>query len=89
MSKLNSAALKLWTDDFSQPPDGTSTDSNAGSVSARSEMDLAEQKARNQRVIQLLNSWLADESGYDEATWPKVKKALEENRLSRRRRFCD
>lgn len=31
-------------------------------------------------VIALLKSWLTDESGYDEETWPKLKKALEEQR---------
>ena len=31
-------------------------------------------------VIALLKSWLNDESGYDEETWPKLKKALEEQR---------
>lgn len=31
-------------------------------------------------VAELLKSWLADESGYDEKTWPKLKKALNEER---------
>ena len=29
--------------------------------------------------IQLLNQWLADESGYDEENWPKIRALLEEN----------
>jgi len=37
--------------------------------------------------IQLLNLWLADETGYDEANWPKVKSLLEENRTSKRSLF--
>ena len=28
------------------------------------------------KVIALLKSWLADESGYDEETWPKLSAAL-------------
>lgn len=28
----------------------------------------------------LLTSWLSDESGYDEKTWPKLKKALDHER---------
>jgi hypothetical protein len=40
-------------------------------------------------AIALLDSWLNDESGYDEENWPKLKAALEENRLSSRRLFDD
>jgi hypothetical protein len=32
---------------------------------------------------------LADESGYDERVWPQLKKAIEENCLSSRKRFDD
>ncbi len=45
------------------------------------------QKAKNEAAISLLQEWLADESGYDEKTWPIIKKAIEENRLSDRRPF--
>ena len=38
-------------------------------------------------ATQLIAEWLADESGYDEKNWSIVKKAIEENRLSYRRRF--
>jgi hypothetical protein len=38
-------------------------------------------------LIQLMNSWLNDDSGYDERTWPALKKAIEEDRLSSRKRF--
>jgi hypothetical protein len=31
-------------------------------------------------VAGLLKSWLTDESGYDEETWPKLKEALERER---------
>lgn len=51
--------------------------------------DIAVQQEKNEAAIELLAEWLADESGYDEETWPKVKQAIEENRLSRRRRFDD
>mgnify|MGYP001603953169 CR=1 FL=1 len=43
--------------------------------------------AKNRRLKKLLQSWLDDESGYDEETWPWLKKALEEDRLSSRRLF--
>jgi hypothetical protein len=32
---------------------------------------------------------VSDESGYDESVWDGLKKTLEENRLSDRRRFDD
>jgi hypothetical protein len=32
------------------------------------------------RLIGLLRSWLSDVSGYDERTWPKLMKALDEER---------
>ena len=49
----------------------------------------ASQRERYQAARQLLREWLADTSGYDEEAWPKVKKILEENRLSPRSRFSD
>lgn len=42
---------------------------------------------KNAKAIALLESWLADESGYDEKTWPRLKRSIERNRLSYRRRF--
>ena len=44
-------------------------------------------KRRNAAAIALIESWLADESGYDEEVWPRIKASIEENRLSRRHRF--
>lgn len=43
--------------------------------------------SKAQKAIALLDSWLSDESGYDEATWPDLKKALDENRPSSRKLF--
>ena len=42
-------------------------------------------------VAELLTSWLSDDSGYDEKTWPKLKKALNEERqqVGARRLFDD
>ena len=50
---------------------------------------VASQKARNEAAISLLNKWLADKSGYDERVLPRVKKAIEQNRSSYRKRFRD
>ena len=41
------------------------------------------------KFMKLINSWLAEDPRYDERAWPIVKKSIEENRLSARRRFCD
>ena len=35
---------------------------------------------------QLIDSWLADESGYDEAAWPTVQQALDGDRTSQKDR---
>jgi hypothetical protein len=39
-----------------------------------------ERMRRNTKVIELLETWLKDESGYDEETFPALKKALEKRR---------
>ncbi|MDI9548460.1 MAG: hypothetical protein QM346_12770 [Chloroflexota bacterium] len=49
----------------------------------------ATQRALNQAAKRLILQWLADESGYDEQTWPVIQRAVEENRLSNRARFHD
>ncbi len=44
-------------------------------------------EAQRQAAIQLIDQWLADDSGYDERVWPILKETIEENRLSYRKRF--
>ena len=51
--------------------------------------DKAPPARTNTEAIELLRKWLADESGYDEESWPALKKGIEENRLSSRPRFRD
>jgi hypothetical protein len=53
--------------------------------------ELKPESAKAAAMIRLLHSWLADESGYDEETWPKLKKALdqERQRVGARRLFDD
>jgi hypothetical protein len=38
-------------------------------------------------LLALLRSWSEDKSGYDDRVWPILQRAIEENRLSSRRRF--
>ncbi len=56
------------------------------------ELDQLKPKtAKAAKAIALFKSWLEDESGYDEETWPKLKKALndERDRVGARRLFND
>ncbi len=46
-------------------------------------------KGKNEQAADLLRSWMSDESGYDESVWEDLKKNIEENRLSERKRFND
>jgi hypothetical protein len=47
------------------------------------------QTTPNAAAIELLHQWLEDESGYDERAWPRLKEAIEQDRLSERKRFSD
>jgi hypothetical protein len=49
--------------------------------------DRDETCKRNAAARQLLQEWLADESGYDEETWPLLKSALEANRTAPSRKL--
>jgi hypothetical protein len=49
--------------------------------------EITKKQIRIRNVVRLLDQWMADTSGYDEDTWPKLKKAMEEDRLSSRRLF--
>lgn len=46
---------------------------------------MTEQKRK--AAIALVESWLADTSGYDQRVWPKLARAIEHNRLSYRKRL--
>ena len=41
----------------------------------------------NTTARRLLSAWLADESGYEEATWSNLKQNLEANRSGHRKLF--
>jgi hypothetical protein len=43
------------------------------------------------QVVQMLDDWMADESGYDEATWDDLKQALNQGRedVGSRRLFVE
>ncbi len=56
------------------------------------DLDQIEQNSpKTSSIIAMLRSWLCDESGYDEKTWPNLKKALnqERDRLGARRLVDD
>ena len=37
---------------------------------------MSEFDSKRQQAVDLVDSWLADESGYDEATWPEIRSAI-------------
>jgi hypothetical protein len=47
----------------------------------------AEQAAKNQSAIDLLDSWLSEDASEDQQTWKFLKTALDEDRLSERPLF--
>lgn len=57
------------------------------SAQLRSVYLFEDQRRKNQAVLDLLNSWLEDSSGYDERAWPEIKKGLEASRTSSRALF--
>lgn len=65
--------------------------SNAPLSSPKQERRPQEERAhaRNAAARKLLQTWLADESGYEEETWPLLKQALEDNRSGSRKLFRD
>ena len=54
---------------------GDKSSAIASTLKDLQEIKVETRKAR--RVVEMLESWLRDESGYDEKTWPKLKKSLE------------
>jgi hypothetical protein len=40
-----------------------------------------------EKALELLDRWMADESDYEERTWPELKKALDQDRVSNRPLF--
>jgi hypothetical protein len=46
-------------------------------------------KPRKLPVIELLHRWMQTEADYDARVWPRAKQAIEQNRLSARKRFHD
>jgi len=51
--------------------------------------EIPQVQTKVERAVEALDEWLADESGYDEETWPELKRSLDEHRLSERRLFGD
>jgi len=49
--------------------------------------DLTGTSPTVQKVLHLMHQWQDDPSNYDYETWPKLKQALDEDRLSVRKLF--
>lgn len=48
----------------------------------RQETQATTQKRRDLELVALLQEWLADESGHDEAVWPQLQQDLEDHPIS-------
>ena len=46
-------------------------------------------RTRYEALLRMMRKWAEDESGYEERAWPILKRNIEENRLSVRKRFSD
>jgi len=46
-------------------------------------------RERYAQLISLIETWLADESDYDESVWPQLKAGIEDARTSARKRFSE
>ncbi len=62
---------------YHHTPQGTSLD----------QLSEMEKKERARKFKELMDKWMADESGHDESVWPALKESIEENRMSDRARF--
>ena len=47
----------------------------------------AANRATNEAIVALIDSWLDEPADYDQVVWSEVKKGLEENRAGARRLF--
>lgn len=56
----------------------TKLDAIGEAVAALDRLEPASPKAK--RIIALLRSWLTEESGYDEETWPALSRSLDRER---------
>lgn len=74
------------------------TDMGNPALTSTSPLSLPEQtkhpleecsQTHNAAARKLLQTWLADESGYDEEAWPLLKQALEDNHSGSRKLFRD
>lgn len=74
---------------FVAVPEEPDPHADFGIGSPQQERAVRSRRERHARLIALIESWLADESGYDETVWPRLKARIEESRTSNRKRFSD
>ena len=88
---IDRRSLDRWEPrDHGHRPPGTAQtpETLAPSVADEDERE-ADRKERARKLMQLLDEWMADESGHDEEMWPKLKAVLEQDRISTRPLFRD
>ena len=74
--------LELWAE-----ADGTGLTFDSSTefrlLEVRAKVDaLIKEKSSLEKVIELVDEWINDESGYDEETYPQIQAALNQSRLS-------
>jgi excisionase family DNA binding protein len=84
---IDRASFEQWKPKAQRPQPPSNPRSFEPVASRGREKTEADRTAKSEQLRRLLDSWMADESGHDEKTWPKLKAVLEEDRLSARRLF--
>ena len=81
-TSLEAEGLPLYVDPAADVAEGGSE----GNVLTGSHIEGHD---RLQVITGLFEEWLSDESGYDEATWPELRRNLDQARTSSRRLFSE
>jgi excisionase family DNA binding protein len=83
---IDRRSLERW-----EPKGGQAGRSHPGlqaeTLASESQVDETNRRKRAQQLVCRLDEWMADESGHDEETWPKLKAILEQDRISFRPLF--
>jgi excisionase family DNA binding protein len=86
---IDRRSLELWEPRGHGLPTRSSLKSSTAGRPAGLPGGETDRQERAQRLARALDEWMADESGHDEAMWPRLKAVLEQDRLSARRLFSD
>jgi excisionase family DNA binding protein len=86
---IDRQSVERWQPRGQRSPLQTGGESPRRTDTHGSSEEEAVRQARAQRLIRLLDEWMADESGHDEEVWPQLKEVLEQDRVSTRKLFVE